>query len=62
MKRMAFRGDTLALYQGEIRITATVVVPEEAKPLVMQLMLQACDERVCLPPESVSLRVITGKI
>jgi hypothetical protein len=62
MKRMALRGDILALYQGEISITATVAVPEEAKPLDMQLMLPACDERVCLPPGSVSLREITGKI
>ncbi len=62
MKLMALGGDTLALYQGEISITATVAVPEEAEPLVMQLMLPACDERVYLPQGSVSLRVITGKI
>lgn len=61
--RLGFQREPLALYQGQLRIEATYA-PEDAAahaegspPIVLNLRLQACNDHLCLPPESLSLEV-----
>ncbi len=58
--KLGFQEDPVSLYTGRVAIEAQLVpVSEEPEPLTLplQVRLQACDDRVCLPPEQVTLRV-----
>ena len=62
LKRLGFRDDILALYQGEFEIVADIapVTAHGQSPLLRtRLRLQACNERVCLPPETIALATPT---
>jgi len=50
----------LALYERSVRLTARFKQDEstpDSPPLRVKLRLQACDDEVCLPPETVVLQV-----
>jgi len=54
LKTLGFLREELALYEGQVRITMKLqqTDPAVAGPLIpVALHLQACDDRVCLPPE-----------
>lgn len=61
--RLAFQREPLALYQGRLRIETTyesenaAELTEGSRPIVVNLRLQACNDRLCLPPENLSLEV-----
>ena len=59
LKTLAFDKDTLALYQGQVRIRAELSRhdSETREPLKLSLQLQACSQEACLPPETVNLTV-----
>ena len=55
---LGFQSEPLSLYQGKVQIRVAVKpdeVPERILPL--QLGIQACNDRLCLPPENVTLRL-----
>jgi DsbC/DsbD-like thiol-disulfide interchange protein len=58
-KKLGFQSEELALYEGNISLTASLS-PGAASPpdalLRLELQLQACDDEVCLPPERVQLQ------
>ncbi len=59
-KSLDFQDEDLALYQGNISLTASLSPTIAATPaplLRLTLQLQACDEKVCLPPESLQLQI-----
>ncbi len=49
--------ERLALYQGDFKISANLLVKKEGinPPLKLNLILQACDQNVCLAPETLTL-------
>ncbi len=56
---LGFQSEPLSLYDGKVRIHAELK-PEKAEPphmLPVKLSLQACNDRVCLPPEKMILRL-----
>lgn len=59
-KRLGFQSEELALYEGDINLTAdlcpVVASPRDAL-LRLELQLQACDNEICLPPERVKLQL-----
>jgi len=57
IKSLSFRGEELALYEGTVRIEAQFPpIDRQRRGLVsLQLTLQACDDRMCLPPEKIAL-------
>jgi hypothetical protein len=59
-KELGFQSEALALYEDNVRLTARFEQTESSPfspPLSIKLRLQACDEKVCLPPEHVDLQV-----
>ncbi len=55
-KEFAFAGQELAVYEDELVLEAKLAAAPEAVgsgELVFSLSFQACDNRVCLPPETV---------
>ncbi len=54
-----FNKETLALYQGEFKITANLIAKESTiyKPIKIDLTLQACNQDSCLAPELLTLLV-----
>ena len=59
-KDLGFQSEALALYEGNARLTARLKPLEDVpvSPLLkLKLRLQACDDKVCLPPENVVLQV-----
>ena len=59
-KALGFQSEALALYEGNVRLTAQLIKTEKAlasAPLTIKLRLQACDDKICLPPEHVVLQV-----
>lgn len=59
-KELGFQSEALALYEDNVRLTARFEQTESSPfspPLSIKLRLQACDEKVCLPPEHVVLQV-----
>jgi hypothetical protein len=59
-KSLQFQDEDLALYQGDISLRAnlspaTARTPEPLLRLILKL--QACDEKVCLPPERLQLQI-----
>jgi len=60
LKSLKFQDEDLALYEGDISLRATVspgTAPRKNSVLRLTLQLQACDEKVCLPPERLQLQV-----
>jgi hypothetical protein len=49
--------ELLALYQGNFMITANIVAKKGVinNPVKINLNLQACDQNICLAPESLTL-------
>jgi len=58
MKTFAFEDEPLAVYDGEVVFRFDLKIPESAAkgtvPLQATLHFQACDDRQCLPPTSVT--------
>jgi DsbC/DsbD-like thiol-disulfide interchange protein len=62
-KRLGFQSDPLSLYQGVVEIQADFRrIDDRARILPLQLGLQACNDRVCLPPEKVYLRLPISRV
>jgi len=60
LKTLGFQSGELALYEGQVRITMGLTQTDQARgvPLIpVALRLQACDDRICLPPERRVLQV-----
>jgi thiol:disulfide interchange protein len=57
-----FEPEPLAVYEGRVRIIASLTVPadwaEPATEVTARLRYQACDERQCLPPRDATARVV----
>jgi suppressor for copper-sensitivity B len=57
-----FETKPLAVYEGEVRMLATVTVPadwnESAAEIAAKLRYQACDDRQCLPPRDARASVV----
>ena len=63
LKRLGFRDERLALYAGEFEVSARITPHGNARPrapLRTRLRLQACNDRLCLPPETVTLVTPVG--
>ncbi len=59
-KSLEFQDEDLALYEGNISLGASLSpgAASQANPLLrLTLQLQACDEKVCLPPERLQLQI-----
>lgn len=60
IKELGFQSEPLALYEGSVRLTAQLQQNESVlvlPPLRIKLRLQACDEKVCLPPENIVMQI-----
>jgi len=62
--QLGFQKERLALYQGTVHIRAKVTrnvqdTQEKMRVVPIYIRLQACDDRACLPPETLVLRVST---
>ena len=58
IQSLGFSPEPLALYQGEIRIVAHILPDKQPQRLLpLSLRLQACSDRICLPPEVVQLTI-----
>jgi uncharacterized protein len=58
--KLGFQTQPVSLYTGEVVLQARLEPASEspaALTLPVEVRLQACDERVCLPPEQVRLRI-----
>ena len=65
LKRLGFAKDRLAIYEGGVVIRASLdhgAAPEAdaAKLLPVRISLQACSDKVCLLPETVTLQISTA--
>jgi len=59
-KTLGFQSEELALYEGDINLTAalnTGVPAQDGSLLRLTLRLQACDDEICLPPELLDLQI-----
>jgi len=57
-QRLGFQSDPLSLYHGTVDIRASFKrTGESGSVLPLRLALQACNDKVCLPPEVVPLRL-----
>ena len=59
-KTLGFQSEKLALYEGDISLTAalnTGVPSQDGALLRITLRLQACDDEICLPPELLELQI-----
>ena len=55
---LGFQSEALAVYHGEIEIDAKLSQAKDAdRMLAVQLKLQACNDKICLPPETLTLRL-----
>ena len=55
---LGFQSEALAVYHGEVQLNAELTKEKGAERIVpLQLRLQACNDQVCLPPETLTLRV-----
>jgi len=60
IKALGFQSEALALYENSVRLTARFEQTESSlltPPLRIKLRLQACDEKICLPPETIDLQI-----
>jgi hypothetical protein len=62
--RLGFQPETLALYEGAVRIAADLQEADgqggELPWLAVEVRLQACSDQVCLAPETLTLNVGGG--
>jgi DsbC/DsbD-like thiol-disulfide interchange protein len=60
-RKFAFANESLAVYEGEAEITATLKATQSAKPgqlsLPAKMRIQACDDQVCYPPGTIELQI-----
>ncbi len=59
-KELGFQSEALALYEGQVQLSAPLqaTAVAAAEPLLrIKLRLQACDDKICLPPETLVLQV-----
>ncbi len=55
---LGFQSEPLSLYQGEIQIQLKAKAAKDAtRILPLKLGIQACNDRVCLPPEKIALQL-----
>lgn len=60
LKTLGFQSEQLALYEGQVRITMDMQQTDAVttKPIIpIVFRVQACDDRICLPPERHVLQV-----
>ena len=58
LKKLGFSQTELALYEGDFSVQATLTPkPKHGARIPLQLTLQACNDRSCLPPETLFLPV-----
>jgi len=60
LKTLGFQSEELALYEGPVRITMELTQTDQfpaAKLVPVSLRLQACNDKLCLPPERRVLQV-----
>ncbi len=58
MAKLGFQSEALSLYQGDIQIQIDVKAGKDASRILsLQLGIQACNDRICLPPEKVLLNL-----
>lgn len=60
LKTLGFQSEKLALYEGQVQLAArlTPALAKSPGPLIpIRLHLQACNDRLCLPPEEHLLQV-----
>ena len=58
MATLGFQSEALAVYQGDVQLTAELTKEKSAERMLpLQLRLQACNDKVCLPPETLTLRI-----
>jgi len=60
LKTLGFESEALALYEGVVILTADIVTRSDkvlfdTRKLELELELQACNDKLCLPPEKVTL-------
>jgi uncharacterized protein YyaL (SSP411 family) len=58
-RRLGFLDQPLSLYEGQLRIEAPVSGLKAGTRPRVELRLQACSDKVCLPPETMSLTLRT---
>ncbi len=61
--KLGFQSEALSLYLGNVKIY--LQLDSNANPsriLPLQLGIQACNDRICLPPEKVALRLPVSQI
>ncbi len=57
---LGFQSEALAVYHGDVQLEAQLIQTAPAdRMLSVQLELQACNDKVCLPPETLTLRLPT---
>lgn len=57
-KQLSFQRETLALYEGKIKLTVPIDKISEGNHLLKIIIkLQACNDKICLPPEELELQV-----
>ena len=62
-KKLGFQKEILALYEGQIQLRAKLIKSDDlSKMLPIQIKLQACNDKVCLPPENLKLNVPAGTV
>ncbi len=54
-RKFGFHDQPLSVYEGDIEITAKV--GGSSQPLTVELTVQACNDQICLLPETVSLKL-----
>lgn len=58
IKRLGFQRESLSLYKNNIQITIPIVSNKAIpKQLDLLINLQACDDKICLPPETLTLNI-----
>jgi len=62
LKRLNFQHEVLSLYEGKIKFTIPITAMPKGKQLLpIRIELQACNNKICLPPEEVKLHVTIQK-
>lgn len=57
-KKLGFQREELALYENRLKLRGKLIKSTQAERIFfLKINLQACDEKVCLPPEALLLRI-----
>jgi hypothetical protein len=61
MQKFEFADKPMSVYEGDVRATAKLKIPASApaglQTLVGKLRYQACNDRMCLPPRTLEIKV-----